>query len=87
VASDCYHTFREQVLGHNLASIFVFRLMQFWGTYRGFAQRGPITSQLKRTFYYPNGLKRPRGTITPAQEGHLIEYAELTNESKDGRYP
>ena len=31
-----------------------FRWMQFWGTYRGFREEGQLTSQLKRTFYYPD---------------------------------
>ena len=30
-----------------------FRLMQFWGTYQGYRQSGPLTWQLRRTFYYP----------------------------------
>lgn len=34
-------------------SIFKFRLCQFWGTYRGYRQTGPLTWQLKRSFYYP----------------------------------
>jgi rhamnosyltransferase len=33
--------------------LFRFRFMQFWGTYRGYRQSGPLTSQLKQTFYYP----------------------------------
>jgi len=32
--------------------------MQFWGTYRGVAQWGPVTSQLKQTFYYPHHERR-----------------------------
>jgi len=38
----------------SIYEILLFRLMQFWGTYRGFRERGAITSQLKKTFYYPN---------------------------------
>ncbi len=38
-----------------------FRWMQFWGTYRGFALRGPLTGDLKRTFYYP-----PEPAASPA---------------------
>jgi rhamnosyltransferase len=53
VYSDYFHAWREQVLGRNLLTIPRFRLMQFWGTCRGFNQHGPVTSQLKQTFYYP----------------------------------
>lgn len=38
----------------NLWSIFWFRWMQFWGTYQGYRHPGPVTSQLRRTFYYPH---------------------------------
>lgn len=31
-----------------------FRLMQFWGTYRGFSRESPVSEQLWRRFYYPD---------------------------------
>jgi GT2 family glycosyltransferase len=81
VVSDCYHAWHDRVLGSNLGSIFVFRLMQFWGTYRGFARRGPVTSRLKQTFYYPNDLERPRSAAPESKnEGRRIEYASLSTE-------
>jgi len=86
VASDCYHALYEGVLGHNLVGIFLFRLMQFLGTYRGFAQRGPVTSQLKRAFYYPNELKRPRRLIAPSPKDRLVKYAEVGDGAHGGRY-
>ncbi|MFL7891721.1 MAG: glycosyltransferase [Anaerolineales bacterium] len=36
-----------------IGTIFWFRLMQFWGTYRGYQQSGPLTKELRQTFYYP----------------------------------
>lgn len=51
--ADYYHAWHEQRLWQNLWWIPLFRLMQFLGTYRGFAQSGPITSQVKQRFYYP----------------------------------
>jgi len=30
-----------------------FRGAQFYGTYRGFRQRGPVTELLRQRFYYP----------------------------------
>ncbi len=76
VLSDYYHAAHDGVLWRNLSSIFVFRLMQFWGTYRGFAHRAPLTSSLKHTFYYPNDRKRQRGTPedTPTEEERRINY-------------
>ena len=86
VVSDCYHAWHDGVLWRNLSSICVFRLMQFWGTYRGFAQRGPVTSQLKQTFYYPNDLVRPRSKMTTPKPGHRIEYAGLPAEGEVGKH-
>jgi rhamnosyltransferase len=41
----------------NLTGIFWFRWMQFWGTYQGFLHSGPVTQQLRRTFYYPGDTR------------------------------
>jgi len=59
IASDLWHAARQGILWHSLGSIFWFRLMQFWGTYRGYRQSGPLTWQLRRTFYYPRGIASP----------------------------
>ncbi len=55
IASDLWHAARQGALWGNLGSIFWFRLMQFWGTYQGYRQSGPLTWQLRQTFYYPRG--------------------------------
>lgn len=36
-----------------------FRLMQFWGTYRGFQQDNPVSDRLWRRFYYPDKEELP----------------------------
>lgn len=69
VASDYHHAWHNRVLWQNIWSVFVFRLMQFWGAYRGFAQRSPITSQLKQRFYYPNGWARSPGAVSRLGSG------------------
>ncbi len=61
VASDLWHARNAGVLGHEWPGILGFRLTQFWGTYLGFRHAGPLTSQLKRTFYYPRGFKSAGG--------------------------
>ena len=43
----------ERVITKNAGSILRFRLMQYWGTYRGFHYAGNIDPQLHRAFYYP----------------------------------
>ncbi len=47
--------YSERVLLRNMASIFWFRTMQFWGTYQGYRTSGPLTAHLRQTFYYPRG--------------------------------
>lgn len=61
VLSDYRHALMDGVLHRELLAIPRFRLMQFWGTYRGYRQRTPATDTLRRTFYYPEGARpRPR---------------------------
>ncbi|MGA9532753.1 MAG: glycosyltransferase family 2 protein [Anaerolineales bacterium] len=57
VVSDWVHARRE---GRWLAvwgEVIWFRLMQFWGTYRGFTHHGPLSDRLRQAFYYPRGLR------------------------------
>jgi len=54
ILSDLFHAARQRVLWRTFASIFWFRYNQFWGTYQGYRQSGPITQQLRQTFYYPH---------------------------------
>ena len=69
IASDLRQAAVERGLIKHLTSILTFRLMQFWGTYRGYRQSGPLTWQLRRTFYYPRASasapddRRPVGPI------------------------
>lgn len=64
IASDLVHAASQGRLSSHLSEIFWFRWMQFWGTYKGYRQSGPLTWQLRQTFYYP------RGTRLPASNNH-----------------
>ena len=75
IGMDYYHAAHERVLFRNLAAIPAFRIAQFWGTYRGFAQRGPVPSLLKRRFYYPNGWRHTASTSSRPQKRRRIDYA------------
>lgn len=66
--SDYYYALYENVIHRHLFSIPMFRLMQFWGTYQGYRHRGPITKQLRQTFYYPRGLTRNKNQINGKTE-------------------
>jgi rhamnosyltransferase len=65
-ASDVWHAARQRALLSSLGSIGWFRLMQFWGTYQGFRQSGPLNWRLRQTFYYPRGM-RSSSTPLPRQ--------------------
>ncbi len=41
----------------NIYESFVFRLMQFWGTYKGYNYGKSISKELKKQFYYPGSIK------------------------------
>ena len=53
VLSDCWFATKAGNIGKEFVGILWFRFAQLWGTYRGFSLAGPLTSELKRTFYYP----------------------------------
>jgi len=53
---------REGKFLQEIWTLFWFRLMQFWGTYRGYQQSGPLTKELRQTFYYPG---RNTGQLLP----------------------
>lgn len=76
VLSDLFHAVQRGLLWGNVRKIFTFRLMQFWGTYRGFAQHGLITRQLKQKFYYPNELSRHAERVVSSKVSRpVIDYS------------
>ena len=58
IFSDLWHAAREHVLLRNVASIFWFRFMQFYGTRMGHRETSLVTPQLRETFYYARERKR-----------------------------
>lgn len=61
----------QQVVSRVWREIVWFRVMQFWGTYRGYQQSGPLTWQLRQRFYYPGASgvpgKKPNREVQPIQ--------------------
>ncbi len=53
VVSDCRRALAERVFRKSLSEIILFRVMQFWGTYRGLRHTGRVGMDLIHTFYYP----------------------------------
>ena len=50
---DMIQAQRERRLSKLIGSIILFRLMQYWGTYRGYHYAGEINAQHHQAFYYP----------------------------------
>lgn len=51
-----------------------FRVAQFYGTYRGFAQQGPVTDLLARRFYYARSSADGAADVSVEAPGQLIDY-------------
>jgi glycosyltransferase involved in cell wall biosynthesis len=77
VFSDYSQARRAGVFRKEFAGIPTFRLMQFWGTYRGYAQRGPVTTQLRQTFYYPQSRTRlaAEHPSSPTEARRRVQYS------------
>jgi glycosyltransferase involved in cell wall biosynthesis len=73
--SDSYHAARDRVFWRNLTDIWIFRFMQFLGTFRGNSQRGPVSQQLKQRFYYPNDWRREHREAMDSRPERAIDYA------------
>lgn len=73
---DYSHARSESALAKNFWEISTFRLMQFWGTYRGFFQHGPVTNKLRRTFYYPASTKTHTPADAEADKKRRVDYTE-----------
>lgn len=82
-ASDLWQAFQQGQIGQ-VPDIFMFRFLQFLGTYRGFAQEGPVSGQLKRRFYYPNG---GNGDADGAREDKRIDYGNITTDDAAAEAP
>ncbi len=71
IFSDLVQARREGVLARQFGSILWFRVMQYWGTYRGYRYAGKVDFGLHQRFYYPPGIlseKKPaRREIDPIE--------------------
>lgn len=75
IISDYYHALQDGVFFKNLFDIPMFRIMQFWGTFKGYRQVGKISDSLRNRFYYPNRLTSRKEKENPNRK--RIKYEEL----------
>lgn len=76
VLGDYREAHRAGCLKENVLDIPRFRTAQFFGTYRGFMQSGPVSDALKRRFYYPSPNGAAPESLRGAEPGRLIDYDE-----------
>ena len=77
---------REGKLLSNLYEIPMFRLMQFFGTYRGFARDESITERLYQRFYYPDREGYPdqqRSADREEDDDRTINYGDVSASPED----
>lgn len=74
VFSDWVAAYRSRVERRTYLSIAKFRIAQFYGTYQGFAQQGPVSSLLKRRFYYPDQSTDRVSELGASDEHRAIDY-------------
>lgn len=80
ILSDFVHARHDKVLIKNFSEIILFRVLQFWGTYKGL-KHGEIDRRLRQRFYYPNDLKKIKTYTVDRENVEKIEYA-LGNRSR-----
>jgi rhamnosyltransferase len=77
ILGDLLKAHAQRVLQAEARGIVRFRLGQFYGAYRGFRQRGPVSELLRWRFYYPP--TEDAGAPTPTEDdapGRIINYDE-----------
>jgi rhamnosyltransferase len=75
VMSDGWHALRERVFLREALGILKYRLMQFWGTYRGFSLSKPLSASMKQVFYYPRGFRA--ADVKPRRDVEPIDYQRI----------
>jgi glycosyltransferase involved in cell wall biosynthesis len=74
IVSDYYYAVAEKVFFNHLVEIPLFRIMQFWGTWKGYRHQGNLTASLRTKFYYPNNfLKSPTKTYNTSPK---VQYSQ-----------
>ena len=81
VFSDFVTATKENVWLRNFTQIASFRLMQFWGTYEGYAQSEKLDNRLLKRFYYPNALKTHRTSNNKRKD--KIDYSRRLKKPKE----
>ncbi len=81
ICSDSVHALHEKVFFSQIGSIFMFRTLQFWGTYLGYKQTMQPDETLRIRMYYPNDFRKKLFKIREEEShkslGEEIIYTDL----------
>ena len=80
--SDYIYALKKREFMKNIVSIPLFRMLQFFGTYRGYKQRSSVSNSLKNRFYYPNGYFTLKASVPPSVKRQPIEYDNIIDPEK-----
>lgn len=83
IFSDLREAIREKVFLYQVYKIIEFRWNQFWGTYQGYRQSGPLNWHLKRSFYYPRSNEK-RAIDNEQREVEPIPYEGIFKRKQSG---
>lgn len=83
IVSDYRAAIRDGGFWNHFIEIPKFRLLQFFGTYRGFAKEGPVSQKLSQRFYYPD---RDRYPTTSERTVESEEETDINEISYPDRY-
>lgn len=75
--NDLYYAMHDRQFFKRFGEVIGFRLLQFFGTYRGYRQNGPISAHLKDRFYYPNQWNHLRDAVCSDQATRKIDYSSF----------
>ena len=76
VVDDLKAAQQQKELFRNFTRIIRFRWAQFYGTYHGYRQSGPLTWALRQAFYYPRSLVEPDG-VDGKRDIEPIQYSKM----------
>lgn len=85
--SDLFRSLKDKSIFWEFGHIVAFRFLQFWGTFRGFADTTGTPVELKHHFYHPRGNpQRLDRSKTPVNGHAKLEFSDqVTTRSKPSR--
>ena len=76
IAGDLLAAAKERRAIRAASGVLAFRTAQFFGSWRGFSQKGPLTEDLHRRFYYPAARSGRKPSDLPESIGNPIDYID-----------